>query len=364
MLEDAAKKGFEDIVSWQPGDNSFKVLKPKLFAATIMRRHFKQTQYKSFQRQLNIYGFQRVHYGPNMGGYMHSCFIKGHPELFPLVTRLTGPRSDSPTPTIYTSPLLVPNLPPSSKEALKIDSSELKPLLGAEDVKVDDVQSKPLYRDNRSKVTESKENLLADVFGQNDTEEKLLGREFVFEEVKDIGEERFQDGTTMQNGRTESTSMDDISSLIGEHTTMDDIFSLNCENDEIEEQQKHSKHAFPLKLHRMLDDADRNGFAHIVSWVEEGAAFKVHDSEEFLDKVMPNYFDQSKYDCFRRQLNLYDFNRVSKGPNRGGTYYHMFFLRSDRCLCQNINCPTSTSTSKTLETRVRSRDVGTDRDSA
>jgi hypothetical protein len=190
-------------------------------------------------------------------------------------------------------------------------------------------------------MTESEENLLADIFGQND---------FVFEEVNDIGKER------VQNSHTEST-MDDISSLFGEHTTMDDIFSLNCENVEIEEQQKHSDHAFPLKLHRMLDDAELNGFAHIVSWVEEGAAFKVHDSEEFLEKVMPNYFDQAKYECFRRQLNLYDFNRVSKGPNRGGTYYHRFFLRSDRGLCQNINRPTSNS--KTIETKGRSRHVRT-----
>jgi hypothetical protein len=318
MLEDAANKGFEDIVSWQPGGNSFKVLKPKLFAATIMRRHFKQTQYKSFQRQLNIYGFQRIHYGPNMGGYMHACFIKGLPERCPLVTRQTGPRADSQTPTIYTLPLLLPNLP-SSNEALKIEGCELKPLLGAEDVKVDDVQIEPLhldnsfkmteseenlfldifgqkdttagprsdsqtpttytvphlvpdlpsdneafkndccelkpllgaedvkvfdvvqihpllYRDNRFKMTDSEENLLADIFGQNDTEEKLLGREIVFEEVSDIGKER------LQYGHAEST-MDDISNLIGEHTTMDDIFSLNCGNDAIEEQQKHSTHA-------------------------------------------------------------------------------------------------------------------------
>jgi hypothetical protein len=152
-----------------------------------------------------------------------------------------GPRTDSQTSTIYTVPHLVPNLP-SDNEALKIDGCEMKTLLGAEDVKVFDVQIQPLYRDNWFKMTESEENLLADVFGQNDTEDKLLGREFVFEEVNDIGKEIFQNVTTMQNGHTEST-MDDISSLIAEHTTMDDIFSLNCGNYGIEEQQKHSEHA-------------------------------------------------------------------------------------------------------------------------
>jgi hypothetical protein len=58
---------------------------------------------------------------------------------------------------------------------------------------------------------------------------KLLGREFVIEEVNDIGKEIFQNVTTTQNGHTEST--------------MDDIFSLNCGTYEIEGQQKHSEHA-------------------------------------------------------------------------------------------------------------------------
>jgi hypothetical protein len=62
----------------------------------------------------------------------------------------------------------------------------------------------------------------------------------------------------------------------------------------------------------------------------------VHKSDEFVEKVMPDYFDQTKYESFRRQLNLYGFTRVSRGKFRG-LYSHPFFVQMDRSLCQNIN---------------------------
>jgi hypothetical protein len=48
-----------------------------------MPRHFKQTHYKSFQRQLHIYGFQRIA-GKGMrdnGAYYHETFIHGEKQL-------------------------------------------------------------------------------------------------------------------------------------------------------------------------------------------------------------------------------------------------------------------------------------------
>lgn len=103
------------------------------------------------------------------------------------------------------------------------------------------------------------------------------------------------------------------------------------------------ENVFPQKLHFLLQQAEKEGFDHIISWVNDGAAFKVHDSKAFLEKVMPNYFDQSKFESFRRQLNLYGFQRVSRGPSRG-IYYHQFFLQSEPTLCQSITRPVSSST--------------------
>jgi hypothetical protein len=111
-------------------------------------------------------------------------------------------------------------------------------------------------------------------------------------------------------------------------------FCILGENDD-DDQSQSEHHTFPWTLHVMLEDAERDNFEHIVSWVDDGTAFKVHDSKEFVTKVMPNYFDQTRYESFRRQLNLYGFARYSKGRNRG-IISHSCLIKSDFSLCGNI----------------------------
>jgi hypothetical protein len=63
-----------------------------------------------------------------------------------------------------------------------------------------------------------------------------------------------------------------------------------------------------------------------------GSAFKVHNSHEFVEKDMLNYFDQTKFKSFRQQLNLYGcFTRVSRGEDRG-VIYHPTFVKGARYL--------------------------------
>jgi hypothetical protein len=79
MLEGVAANGHEDVISWQPHGKAFRVHKPQEFATRVMACYFKQTQYKSFQRQLHIYGFRRIT-GKGMldnGAYYHEQFIRG-----------------------------------------------------------------------------------------------------------------------------------------------------------------------------------------------------------------------------------------------------------------------------------------------
>jgi hypothetical protein len=76
MLEDMARGGSHNIVSWQPHGKAFRVHEPEVFAGTIIRRYFKQTKYKSFQRQLNLYGFRRIRKGLDKGAYFHTLFIR------------------------------------------------------------------------------------------------------------------------------------------------------------------------------------------------------------------------------------------------------------------------------------------------
>ena len=95
---------------------------------------------------------------------------------------------------------------------------------------------------------------------------------------------------------------------------------------------------FPLKLHNMLEYIAEYEpkLASIVSWQPHGRCFLVRDITAFADDVLPSFFQQRKYASFQRQLNLYGFSRITKGPDRG-SYYHELFLRSKQALCRGIN---------------------------
>ncbi|KAL7464016.1 hypothetical protein ACHAXS_004361 [Conticribra weissflogii] len=92
---------------------------------------------------------------------------------------------------------------------------------------------------------------------------------------------------------------------------------------------------FPVKLHEMLDRIEADGLAHVVSWQPHGRCFVVHKPKEFVNHVMPKYFKQTKMASFQRQLNLYGFNRLTSGLDKGG-YYHELFLRGKVSLAYDI----------------------------
>ncbi|KAG7363518.1 HSF-type DNA-binding protein [Nitzschia inconspicua] len=81
MLDRSDKDSFDHIVSWLPSGNGFKVYDSKAFVDTVLPRFFRQTKYKSFQRQCNIWGFERLLQGPHKGGYTHVDFIRGQTSL-------------------------------------------------------------------------------------------------------------------------------------------------------------------------------------------------------------------------------------------------------------------------------------------
>ena len=123
LLEESTIRGLDDVVSWLPDSQCqiteggmvtgggteqrqrrhlFKVHNPTKFCTTIMPNYFNQTKYKSFLRQLNFYGFERVTCGPHRGSYWHKKFIRGQPDLCHEIKRInatntvTGPSTTSP----------------------------------------------------------------------------------------------------------------------------------------------------------------------------------------------------------------------------------------------------------------------------
>jgi hypothetical protein len=81
LLEDTANNGSQNVVSWQPHGKAFRVHQPEVFARAIMPRYFKQTKYKSFLRQLHVYGFRRIKEGVDEGAYFHGLFIENKKSM-------------------------------------------------------------------------------------------------------------------------------------------------------------------------------------------------------------------------------------------------------------------------------------------
>ena len=92
---------------------------------------------------------------------------------------------------------------------------------------------------------------------------------------------------------------------------------------------------FPWKLHEMLKSCTAKDKENIASWVSNGRAFRVHDIRTFVSEILPLFFNQTKYKSFQRQLNLWGFQRVQSGPQRGA-YSHNFFLREEPTLCSRL----------------------------
>jgi hypothetical protein len=104
MLDDADVEGFSDIVSWLPGStNSFKVHQSGVFVEDIMPHYFKKIKFRSWQRQINMWGFERIKGGAGKGGYRHPNFIRGMPSLCCMMKRVKIKGTGTPRPLVASS---------------------------------------------------------------------------------------------------------------------------------------------------------------------------------------------------------------------------------------------------------------------
>jgi len=93
---------------------------------------------------------------------------------------------------------------------------------------------------------------------------------------------------------------------------------------------------FPKRLYDMLEKAEEGGYDHIISWLPDGAGFKIHndgtqckEDENQIVQVLKKAFNQSRYKSFLRQLQLYGFERQCKGKHCGECK-HVLFRRGQR----------------------------------
>lgn len=90
---------------------------------------------------------------------------------------------------------------------------------------------------------------------------------------------------------------------------------------------------FPIKLHRILNDATEKGFDHVIGWCSDGRSFVIHNKERMEKEVMSFYFSTDKFKSFQRSLNLWGFQKVGKSV---GGHCHPLFIRGRVALCEHM----------------------------
>jgi len=299
MLDEAEVKGWTHVVSWEMDGTAFRVHKPDEFVSSVMPQYFNQTKYKSFQRQLNLYGFARVTRGPDKGCYIHEDFSRNDRAQCQEITRKKV----------------------SDDEGVDLTPPWLPASLAVEPDPIDETGKTSSSGAGRSMMMDAFESYFqSNVAGSTNTQDDLKKGSMV--------KAAAAPGNALQ--RMLDSYLDPDKKAVPEQ-----------EPDEEQDQdgngrKKYQRAAvFPDKLHDMLDHVEREGLEHIASWEMDGRAFKVHKINSFMKEVMPLFFKQSKYESLQRQLNLYGFTRVPKGPMKG-CYHHPLFLKGGRSLSSGM----------------------------
>ena len=77
MLDRAETEGFDDVIHWEPNGRGFTIKDPFALENDVLPRFFRLTKYRSFLRQLQLYGFFRTISGPKQGLCHHELFRRG-----------------------------------------------------------------------------------------------------------------------------------------------------------------------------------------------------------------------------------------------------------------------------------------------
>lgn len=97
----------------------------------------------------------------------------------------------------------------------------------------------------------------------------------------------------------------------------------------------------------------RSDSESLIAWSETGKAFKIEDVTLFSTLVLPKYFRTNKFSSFQRNLNLYGFTKLRRGPD-ADMYAHPSFLRGcPEMLSELKKCKSATAATAAIQNNIQ-----------
>ena len=123
-MEMLSNNEHSDVVAWLHHGKAFRIYKRTRFVNEVFLKYFNESQFTSFTRKLNRWGFNRVRRGPETGAYYHIFFQQGNFNLcskmvcssMKLPSAKTHPKNKKES-IVYTPP---PEFSPSTAYTLKL----------------------------------------------------------------------------------------------------------------------------------------------------------------------------------------------------------------------------------------------------
>jgi hypothetical protein len=101
--------------------------------------------------------------------------------------------------------------------------------------------------------------------------------------------------------------------------------NINMSNNKPKRSKKRPP-VFPARLYDLLENAEKEGYDHLIRWTQDGQSFKIQDNgkDKAIVVILKRHFNQTRFKSFLRQLQLYGFERRFKGQSRGECSHPMF----------------------------------------
>jgi len=315
------------VVSWTPDGAGIVIHNEHLFLTEVLPKYrFRASKMASIQRNLNIYGFQRLIRGAYAGSYFHPKFYRGMPEeeLCSVVRRTSKNSGDDdwgdkragivrPLAKGHSSrdgaSALISSGGSTPSDALSRSSSPTSPvpMLSHEDLRSSGVRLRE--GDVSRAPTPTPSGTTARVGG-----------------VAVMTPARGDNGGNVDSHHPVPLSAQGPESGDRPHVEMCRRRGARPPSATFKLDRVDRTIPFPYRLFDLVTQESQRS-PEIVRWTPNGTGFVIEDETRFVQEVLPRYqFKASKIASIQRNLNIYGFQRLTRGP-LAGSYVHPHFSR-------------------------------------